>query len=208
MKAENLKIGGVVLCGGQSRRMGRPKHLLPFGNQCLLQRSVDTLRGVVGTVGVVAAPEQSLPTLDAAVAVFRDETPGLGPLSGIAAGLTGFQQELDAVYFTACDVPFLQPAFVRSVIARLGDRDMAIVSGERYVHPLAAVYRTRLTDRVRTLIKRDRLRPVFLMDDCDAEVVAEDDLRAVDPDLRSLKNVNTPDEYRAALKLAGLKHDE
>ncbi|VAX42749.1 hypothetical protein MNBD_PLANCTO02-2155, partial [hydrothermal vent metagenome] len=57
------KFGGIVLCGGKSKRMGQPKLLLPFGNELMLQRVVRILSTVVSPIVVVASQEQKLPQL-------------------------------------------------------------------------------------------------------------------------------------------------
>ncbi|MGH7202444.1 MAG: molybdenum cofactor guanylyltransferase, partial [Planctomycetaceae bacterium] len=60
-----------------------------------------------------------------------------------------------------------------------------------------------LEDRIRALIAAERMRPVFLLDECNAREVDVESLRDVDPELHSLRNVNTPEEYEAALTAAG-----
>ena len=67
------RIGDVVLCGGHSRRMGRPKFSLPFGEEVLLQRVCRILSGVVSPIVVVAAADQEVPGLPDGVRVVRDE---------------------------------------------------------------------------------------------------------------------------------------
>ena len=59
-----MKVGGIVLCGGQSTRMGRPKAWLPFAGELMLQRVVRLLGTAVQPIVVVAAPEQELPTVE------------------------------------------------------------------------------------------------------------------------------------------------
>src|SRR5438045_459856 len=81
------KVGGIVLCGGQSRRMGRPKATLPFGPELLLPRVLRLLCQAVDPIVVVAAPEQDLPNLPDETIIVRDEEKGRGPLQGLAAGL-------------------------------------------------------------------------------------------------------------------------
>src|SRR5438034_1928815 len=80
-------VGGVVLCGGRSQRMGRPKAWLPFGGELMLPRVVRLLGQVVQPIVVVAAPEQDVPPVPPDVAIVRDEGRGRGPLQGLAAGL-------------------------------------------------------------------------------------------------------------------------
>jgi len=67
-----MTIGGVVLCGGKSTRMGSPKALLPFGPETMLQRVVRLLGTVVSPIVVVAATGQDLPPLPASVILTRD----------------------------------------------------------------------------------------------------------------------------------------
>src|SRR6266545_1645937 len=101
-----MRIGGIVLCGGRSSRMGRPKAWLPVGEEVMLQRVVRVLREVVGPVVVVAAPGQDVPPLPAGVEIVRDEVEGRGPLQGLAAGLAALEGKADAAYLSSCDVPF------------------------------------------------------------------------------------------------------
>jgi molybdopterin-guanine dinucleotide biosynthesis protein A len=195
-----MTVGGIVLCGGRSTRMGRPKLSLPFGDEVLLQRVVRILGEVVTPVVVVAAPDQELPPLPANVRVVRDELEGLGPLAGIAGGLEALTGVTDAAYVSACDAPLLRPEFVREIVASLGSHELAIPRDGKFHHPLAAVYRTSLAPRVRGLLAAGRMRPLFLVEESDAVEIDVETLRGVDPALDSLRNVNTPDEYAAVLR--------
>ena len=87
--------------------MGVPKATLPFGAETMLQRVVRLLGAVVSPIVVVAAREQSLPTLPAEVTITRDERDAKGPLEGIRAGLSALPESVDAAYVTSCDVPLL-----------------------------------------------------------------------------------------------------
>jgi molybdenum cofactor guanylyltransferase len=196
-----LRIGGIVLCGGQSSRMGSPKAWLPFGEQTMLQRVVDVLRHVVDPIVVVAAPGQDVPKLPEDVTIVHDAEEGLGPLAGIAAGLEALTGLADAAYATSCDVPLLREEFVSAVIAKLGEAEIAIPQEDQYHHPLAAVYRTSLAARSRQLIAANQRRPLHLVEASNAHVFDAEQLRNADPDLRSLRNVNTPDEYAELLSL-------
>lgn len=77
-----MTIAAVILCGGESRRMGRPKAWLPFGPEVMLQRVVRLVGAVAAPIVVVAAPGQDLPTLPAEVSIVRDEISGRGPSAG------------------------------------------------------------------------------------------------------------------------------
>ena len=197
-------VGGIVLCGGKSSRMGRPKLSLPFGSELLLPRVVRILREVVSPIVVVAAPEQLVPPLPSNVLIVRDEQEYLGPLAGMEAGLRVLADTVDVAFVSACDVPLLRPEFISEMIRRLGSHELAVPREGDFHHPLAAVYRTSLANRVHQLVVAQQLRPLFLIQQSDSVEVPVDELRGVDPHLQSLRNVNGPEDYDAVLQLAGL----
>jgi molybdopterin-guanine dinucleotide biosynthesis protein A len=199
-----MTVGGIVLCGGKSTRMGAPKATLPFGGETMLQRVVRLLETAVSPIVVVAAREQSLPALPAHVAITRDEREAKGPLEGIRAGLSALPRSTDAAYITSCDVPLLVPAFVERMIALMGDHDIAVMEIDGFPHPLSAIYRRDTLAHVESLLAADRLRPVFLFDAVRTRKVKPEEMIEVDPELRTLRNLNTPEDYRAALADAGL----
>lgn len=197
-----MTTGGIVLCGGRSTRMGSPKALLPFGDETMLQRVVRLLGSVVSPLVVVAAPDQSLPELPAAVSVTRDEREGRGPLEGLRAGLKGLPATVDAAYVTSCDVPLLVPAFALRMIDLMGDADIAVMEIDGFPHPLSAVYRRSTLPHVEKLLAEDRLRPVFLFDAVKTRRVTPAEMTAVDPQLLTLRNLNTREDYEQALETA------
>ena len=194
-----------MLAGGKSTRMGSSKALLPFGPETMLQRVVRILGSVVSPIVVVAAPNQELPNLPADVIVTRDEREGRGPLEGLRAGLRALPPDIDAAYVTSCDVPLLVSGFVTEMLERARGFDVAVMEIEGFTHPLSAVYRRSILPHVENLLAHDRLRPAFLFDLVTTRRVRPDEI-AADPDLRTLRNLNTREDYDAALTAAGLPH--
>ncbi len=195
---------GIVLCGGRSTRMGAAKATLPFGPETMLQRVVRLLGAVAAPIVVVAARDQELPALPAGVAVAHDEREARGPLEGLRAGLKALPATVHAAYVTSCDVPLLEPAFVQRMVDLLGDHDIAVMEIDGFTHPLSAVYRRAVLPHVEALLAEDRLRPVFLFDAVRTRRVTPEEMVAVDPQLRTLRNLNTREDYLAALADAGL----
>src|SRR5262249_15113148 len=105
-----------------------------------------------------------------------------------------------AAYVSSCDVPFLRPAFVRRMIELLGDEQIAVPDVGGYRHPLAAVYRIEVLDVVQRLLAEGRLRPAFLFGQVPTRFIREEELADADPGLQTLRNLNTPEEYEAALR--------
>jgi molybdenum cofactor guanylyltransferase len=180
--------------------MGQPKAWLPFAGELMLPRILRILGEATAPVVAVAAPGQRLPSLDSEIEIVRDEVEGRGPLQGLAAGLSALHGRADAAFLSSCDVPFLLPAFVRRMIELLVDKSICVPRVGGVDHSLAAVYRIDVLDAVRELLSAGRLRPPFLFEVVPTRVVDASELTAVDPALRSLRNVNTPADYEAALR--------
>jgi molybdenum cofactor guanylyltransferase len=197
---------GIVLAGGRSSRMGRPKAALEWHGSTLLRRVCGIVgRAAGGPVVVVRAPGQELPPLPATVEVVDDAREGRGPLQGIAAGLAAVRDRADTAYVSSTDVPLLHPRFVARVLAALDDdADVALPHVGGFPQPLAAAYRTALVDTVERLIAEDRMRPAFLFEAVRvrrldaAALLADPALAALDPELHSVLNLNEPDDYDAA----------
>jgi len=192
--------GGIVLCGGKSTRMGVAKATLPFGPETMLQRVVRLLGTTVSPIAAVAARDQVLPALPHDVIVARDEREAKGPLEGLRAGLAALPATVEAAYATSCDVPLLVPGFVERMLVLLGDHDIAVMEIDGFTHPLSAVYRRSVLPKVEELLAQDRLRPVFLFEAVRTRRVSPAEMREVDPSLRTLRNLNTREDYEAALE--------
>jgi molybdopterin-guanine dinucleotide biosynthesis protein A len=198
-----MTAGGIVLCGGKSTRMGRSKALLPFGPETMLQRVVRLLASVVQPIVAVAAVDQVLPTLPGSVIVTRDEREGRGPLEGLRAGLKALPPEIEGAYVTSCDVPLLVPDFVRQMLDLADGFDIAVMEIDGFAHPLSAVYRRSTLPYIEDLLAKDRLRPAFLFDAVRTRRITAEEITS-DADLRTLRNLNTPEDYERALADAGI----
>jgi molybdenum cofactor guanylyltransferase len=163
---------------------------------------------LLGTVAsplvVVAAAGQPLPELPASVVVTHDEQEGRGPLEGLRAGLTALPEDVEIAYATGCDVPLLVPAFVQRMADLIGDADIAAIEEDGFAHPLSAVYRRGTLPHVEALLAAGRLRPTFLFDTVRTRRVRPADVALVDPQLLTLRNLNTREDYLDALAVAGL----
>ncbi|HKA52056.1 MAG TPA: molybdenum cofactor guanylyltransferase, partial [Candidatus Binatia bacterium] len=183
--------------GGKSSRMGRPKALLPFDGEPLIARTVRTLRRSFADIVVVAAPGQELPPL--AVTLARDEVAYQGPVGGIYYGL---QAARSAVCFvTSCDAPFLNLALITHLVSQIADCDVVVPHWQGRLQPLHAVYRRSVAPLLRTQLERGELRPVSLYEKVRTREVGAEELCRFDPEGLSFRNLNSPEDYRAALTL-------
>ena len=193
----------MVLAGGASRRMGRDKRLLPWGvdatgqPRTLLQSVVDKLAAVADDVIVVANDQPEV----TGVRVVPDAIPGAGSLGGILSGIEAARH--DRVFVAAADMPFLKPALVRDLLGRLEGHDAVVPIVDGRPEPLHAVYGPAVATAARRQIARGQLKIALAFEGLDVVRIPEAELRQLDPDLRSFRNVNTPEDYASARRDAG-----
>ncbi|MCR9116967.1 MAG: molybdenum cofactor guanylyltransferase, partial [bacterium] len=185
------RLGVLILCGGESSRMGRSKADLPFGDETLLQRIERSLRAFSNKVAVVAAKDQQLPPLPPSVTIVRDERSKLGPLEGLRVGLSTLENDVDLVLATGCDLPFLTPAFGHSLVKILEeDSDIAATTVEDRVSPLPALIRPRVHRTIASMLGSNQRRVSALFQEVQATLVGQDSMVDLLP--HDLLNVNRP----------------
>lgn len=189
----------VVLTGGKSSRMGRPKALLPFDGEPLIAHIVRSLKKMFAEAIVVAAPEQELPILPAVLV--RDEIAYQGPVSGIYHGLIASTKQV--CFVTSCDAPFLNLQLIAHLLSQISDCDVVVPYWQERFQPLHAVYRRGVMPLLKEQLERGELRPIFLYDKVRTRKITEDEIRGFDPEGLSFLNMNSPADYEEVLKRWG-----
>ncbi len=184
--------------------MGRPKAWLRLGSETMLQRVVRRLEPVACPIVVVGAEGQELPELPSHVRIARDHTPAQGPLEGLKAGLEVLEGWAEWVYVTGTDAPFLKAGWVRRLADETEGHDLVLPVERECMHPLAALYRLAPTRQaVEELLSGGERRLVELAFRLRVRRVEVETMRGVDPELQTLRNLNTTEDYeRAARELA------
>jgi len=185
----------LMLAGGRSRRMGRDKAGLPAGDGTLIEYLVHRLAPVVDET-IVAGGPMAL-RLDG-VRRIEDRYPGKGPLAGIHAGLLEASHRL--VWVVACDLPDVEPglgALLRNLAAGV-EAVVPLVDDEP--EGVCAIYDRLLAPRIERFLQAGQRRVQDLLARVDVRYVTATELRLVDPELRSFRNINTPADYEAWLR--------
>lgn len=193
--AEDVALAGVVVAGGESRRMGRDKATLPLpgGTGTMVERVVDVVSQRCSPVYVMAAPGQPLPALP--VQILRDEVRGLGPLPATGRGLRAAAAAGARYAFVAAvDMPSLTVDLIEELFRLAVETNAEVVMPwDGRSHYLAAIYRTDLADRIDTLVAAGARKMSDLIDASDAQQIVLTESEA-------LTNVNTEADLRADLR--------
>ena len=188
---------GIILAGGQSRRMGRDKALLPLPgaeHSSFVAHLAALLSELCCEVVIVtrdaAQASTYAPYLSPSVHLVSDQIPAAGPLMGLASGLRAIQSSHALV--TAVDMPFLQPALVAFLLSQSLDDQLLVPLVDAMPQVLLAVYPRTVLPLVEARLREGRRDPRSLLDLASVRYIEEELLRQADPDLRSFLNINTP----------------
>lgn len=190
------RIGGTVLCGGHSRRMGSPKEWIRAPDEYLLSRLVRVVGEACSPVVVAGRKGQALPPLPAAVGVVDDAFEDIGPLAGLLSGMERLLETADAVFVTPGDHFGLQKAFINRLKERLADNTAVVVRYSGTVFPLLGIYRTRLAPELRRLITSGERAAWRFAESVGAVALPAEEFRDVDAELASLRNANSPEDFQ------------
>jgi molybdopterin-guanine dinucleotide biosynthesis protein A len=208
----------VINAGGQSRRMGQSKALLPVPpySQPLLQHVVQRLQKLPIEQVIVIANDPSLAsmvTIPLPALFLPDAYPDCGPLGGIA---TGLRSCLGWGIFLACDMPLVNPLVFQALSSLVDeqashgndswDAIVPVVAG--FEQTLHALYHPRVLPAIEHRLASGQLRTTSFLADVRTRWVHEDELRPVDPALRSFFNANTPEEWAEACSLLEMGSDK
>src|SRR5688572_20741805 len=186
-------ISAAIMAGGKSRRMGQDKAWIELEGRPIAARVVDVLREVADEVLIVANDPRFA---ELGLRVVPDRFPEGGALGGIATGVGAATH--DRVLVAACDMPFLRADVWRLVVQRSDGADAVVpkVGGE--YETLHALYTKACLGPLERALGAGKMRVISFFPEVRVREIPEADLRALDPDLRSLTNVNTPEELAAA----------
>jgi molybdopterin-guanine dinucleotide biosynthesis protein A len=207
----NQKITLIINAGGQSRRMGQPKALLPLPptNQPLLQMIFQRLQQLGPQQTVVIANDPALRTqapLADDVLWLADAYPDTGPLGGLATGLAVCDGWAICV---ACDMPLLNPALfiyfctlaIETDQAGADRWDAVVPVVDNYPEALHALYHRRCLSAIVERLANGERRATAFFPAIRVRYVNETELRQFDPALLSFFNANTPAEWAQVLTL-------
>jgi molybdopterin-guanine dinucleotide biosynthesis protein A len=195
IKSRNPRIyeylTGIVLVGGASQRMGRNKAFLELNGRALIDIVVDRMAQMCAEVLVVAGDARPYDGLG--VPVVEDRFRDVGVLGGLHAGIEAATHELTMA--VGCDMPFLNPDLLRAFAGWATGFDVVVWRQGENVEPLHAAYRRTCIPAMESVIRANRRRVISFFPQVRVRYVTTEEVIPFDPDLRSFRNINTPEEW-------------
>ena len=126
----------LILCGGKSTRMGRPKAFLPYRGGLMITHIIDLVTKLFSEVLLVTNEPEQFDGLE--IDIVKDIIPHRGPLGGVLSGLliAGHYHS----FVIACDMPFIDAGLITKMVEKGYDKDVLILKHEKGIEPLVGIY--------------------------------------------------------------------
>ncbi len=196
-------VNGYVMAGGASRRFGSDKAIVKFDGRTLLLRMCTLVEAAADAVRVVAPAGRYS---DQGVSLVQDRWPDQGPLGGIITALrataesgAGYEWNL----ILSCDMPFLKSEWLKYLAARAlaSDAEVVVPRSAYGLEPLCACWRTAAANSLQSAFDRGVRKVTDAMKQLRMEILDETDWKRFDSAGRLFWNMNTPQDYQAALQI-------
>jgi molybdopterin-guanine dinucleotide biosynthesis protein A len=195
---KSIRVSGVILAGGVSRRLEKNKALERIGGKALIERVIDSLVPLTTEVlAVVARPEQAAALrLPPSLRVVSDRYPGGGSLGGIFTGLEASAEPWSLV--VACDMPFLNRELLCHLIGESANVDAVIPRLGGQPEPLHALYSKACLAPMERMLRAGQLKIAPLFEAVRVRYVDEETIDRIDPRHLSFFNINTQADLEEA----------
>jgi molybdopterin-guanine dinucleotide biosynthesis protein A len=174
--------------------MGRDKALLELDGRPLIRIVVERMMAVCAEVLIVSG--DVAPYAGFGAPVVQDRFADVGVLGGLHAGLDAASHELTLA--VGCDMPFLKPEVLRAFAGWAVGFDVALLRCGKHVEPLHAAYRRTCLPAIEGAIRAEKRRIISFFPEVRVRYVTPEEVWALDPQMESFRNVNTPEEWEAA----------
>lgn len=178
---------GIILSGGKNSRMGTNKAFLEIGGERLIDRTTRIFKDIFKEIILVT--NSPLDYLDHDGVIVADIIKGKGALGGIYTGL--FFASHDHAFVSACDMPFLNKAFIEYMVRHTESYDIVVPKRADGLQPLHAVYSKQCLPAIKRVINQDKLKVTGFYKGLKTLEIPEDVMKSFDPEVKMFINVNT-----------------
>jgi len=196
-----MKVGAILLAGGESSRLGVDKAWLKIEGETLLQRAVSNLDFLESEIVIVTAGGRPLPEVKSTSKLkeVEDVAFGRGPLRGIYTGLTYSTCQYN--FTSACDMPLVNKNLVKHMIDQALGYDIVIPQLGEYYEPLHAVYSRSCLETIEDLLTNGELKIDKMLARLKVNYVQQEEVDRFDPRHLSFFNINRPADVEEAAAL-------
>lgn len=183
---------GVILSGGLNKRFdGENKAFISVGGRRIIDRLLDVFSDLFDEIILVTNHPELFLQWD--LTIVTDIIDLRSSLTGIHTGL--FYSNNPYAFFSACDTPFLKKELVEILVKQIEQKiDIIMPETAAGFEPLCAIYSKRCLKPAEDHLKANKVKIQWAFRSNRIKNIPENQLRTVDPELRSFLNINTPED--------------
>lgn len=174
----------IILAGGRSSRMGEDKGLMVYYGKPMIQHVIDAILPLTNRI-IISANSEAYKQFN--YPVFSDKINDKGPLGGIITALVHSQSEIN--WMLSCDSPLISTEMLRKLVDQLGDYDAVVPQIGEQIHPLIAVYRKSILNRLEEHVALNRLKMIDVLNPLNVNYYSIDSV-----DQLNFKNLNSKED--------------
>jgi molybdopterin-guanine dinucleotide biosynthesis protein A len=198
-------IGGAILAGGESSRMGENKAFVTVGGVPIIERVIACLQAVVNDLTIITNTPADYVHLG--LPLQTDILPGKATLGGLYTAIE--RASAPYTFVVSCDQPFLNPVLLRYLAGLRSGFDVVVpLNREGYPQSMHALYSKACAGPIRQRLEADRLKVIGFFPDVRVREVGADEIDLIDPERWSFTNVNTPEDLAIARQHAALTNNQ
>jgi len=194
----NIDCTGVILAGGETRRMPIPKAFIRVNGKPIIERTHKVLKGLFSEVFIVTNEPEAY--LYLGVPMLGDVYNVRGPMTGIFTSL--INSKYPWVFVLGCDMPFINYELIRYMASKREGYDAVVPKSlikKGYIEPLFAFYSNRLCQAMEKALVDGRTGLKDFLKDKKVRYVTSGEIRKIDPEGKSFINLNTPKDVELYL---------
>ena len=198
---EQQLVSIAILAGGKSKRMGQDKAFLPVGKQIVIERVIERVRPLTDDLYISTNTPEAFSQFN--LPMVADIHPNKAALGGIYSAISAAQHQ--SVLIVACDMPFLNVDLL-SYLIKLSPTANVVAPLINPPQPetLHTVYGKTCLPAIEKRLLANKLRIIGFFDDVTVRYVEQKEIAAIDPNLYSFVNMNTPQDLERVRKLANV----
>ena len=195
------KFSVVIQAGGRSSRMGQDKAQVPFLGTTLIEYILQQLEGFGDEQIIISNNPEEFTRLG--LPVFQDVYPDTGAIGGIYSGILHASFEYSLIL--GCDMPFISLKLLKYLVSLAPDFDAVIprLKKEEFAEPFRSVYAKACLKPIEQSIRAGKRKVISFFDKVNVRFIEPEEINKFDPRGITFFNINTPEDLKEAVKLAG-----
>jgi len=188
---------GVILAGGENRRMPVSKAFITVDGYKIIERAFDIMRDLFSEIFIVTNRPEEYVYLKAQL--LGDAYKMRGPMTGIFTALLNSSNQW--VFVAACDMPFMSKEIINYAAAKRCANDAVVVGAGSEVEPLFAFYARKLVSNMEQSLLSGKRGMKDFLNKKKVKYIKKTEIKGLDLEGKSFVNLNTPEDIELYLQL-------